>query len=137
MSDQNIVAITGRLGRSPELKNLASGTSVVDISVAVQDGWGENEKTAWLGVTFWGKAAEALANHCTKGQKIWVSGRLSQESWDDKETGKKNTRTKVTASQWGFCESKKASAGEPAGQPSSQQPTPPNSQPAGGDDIPF
>lgn len=129
MSDQNIVAITGRLGRDPELKNLASGSSVVDVSVAVQDGWGDKESTAWIGVTFWGKAAEAISNHGHKGMKLWVSGRLSQETWET--DGKKNTKTKVTASQWGFCETKKNGASS-NGPPSNQ---PPASQAS--DEIPF
>jgi single-strand DNA-binding protein len=141
MSDQNSVNITGRLGRDPELRALKSGVLVVDVSVAVQNGWGEKESTAWLGVTFWAKSAEALAAHARKGTKIWISGRLDQESWEDRDDGKKKTKTKVTCERWGFCESKKATGQGQSqqGQATQQRGTPGafGGNDSAGDEIPF
>jgi single-stranded DNA-binding protein len=37
------------------------------------------------------------ANHLHKGDPIYVAGRLSQDSWEDKQMGKERTKTKVTA----------------------------------------
>jgi single-strand DNA-binding protein len=103
----NSVNLIGRLGRDPELRYTPSGKAVCEINVAVDDGWGENKKTAWIGVVLWEKKAELAAQHLHKGDQVGITGRLSQDSWDDKETGKKQTKTKVTADSMHFVGGKK------------------------------
>ena len=98
----NSVNIIGRLGRDPELRHTPSGKAVCELNLAVDDGWGENKRTCWLGVILWEKKAELAAQHLHKGDQVGITGRLTQESWDDKETGKKQTKTKVTAEAMHF-----------------------------------
>jgi single-strand DNA-binding protein len=103
----NSVNIIGRLGRDPELKYTPSGKAVCELNLAVDDGWGENKKTAWIGCVLWDKKAELAAQHLHKGDQVGITGRLTQDSWDDKETGKKQTKTKVTAEAMHFIGGKK------------------------------
>ena len=75
MSYQSIT-IVGRLGKEPELRYTPDGKPVTSLSVAVDDGWGENKATAWFRVSVWGKQAEACNTHLSKGRMVLVEGRL-------------------------------------------------------------
>ena len=114
----NSVNIIGRLGRDPELRTTPSGKSVRELNLAVDDGFGENKKTAWLGVVLWGKTADVAAQYLKKGDRCGISGRLTQDTWDDKETGKKQTKTKITGENLHFLEAKKEGQSE---RPTSQE----------------
>ncbi|RLG92509.1 hypothetical protein DRO37_09240 [Candidatus Bathyarchaeota archaeon] len=46
----NQVNIIGRLGQDPELRYTPTGKAVARLSVAVNDRYGENEKTYWFPV---------------------------------------------------------------------------------------
>ena len=94
----NSVNLIGRVGNDVETKFTPGGKEVCEINLAVDDGWGENKRTAWIGVTLWGKTAEIAGKYVRKGDRVAITGRLTQDSWDDKTTGKKQTKTKVTAS---------------------------------------
>jgi len=95
----NQVNLIGRVGSDVELKFTPSGKEVAEINLAVDDGWGENKKTAWIGVTLWGKTAEIAGKYVHKGDQVAITGRLTQDEWEDKTTGKKQRKTKVTASE--------------------------------------
>jgi len=92
----NQVNIIGRVGAEIELRHTPSGKAVTEVNLAVDDGFGENKKTAWIGCTLWGATAECAAKYVRKGDRLGISGRLSQEEWEDKTTGKKQRKTKVT-----------------------------------------
>jgi len=103
----NTVNLIGRVGADIELKYTPSGKAVTELNLAVDDGWGENKKTVWIGVTIWGATAELAAKALTKGSRVGINGRLSQEEWEDKNTGKKQRKTKVTCEQMHLLESKR------------------------------
>lgn len=92
----NSVNIIGRVGGEVELKHTPSGKTVATLTLAVDDGFGENKKTSWIGVTLWGATAECASKYVRKGDRLGITGRLSQDEWEDKETGKKQRKTKVT-----------------------------------------
>lgn len=99
----NLVVISGRLGKDPEVTKTTTGKSVVNISIAIDDykPSDENTKGNWQQCQFWNNAAEYLADNASKGDKIVVQGRLSNESWEDNDG---NTRYKncVIVSNWEF-----------------------------------
>jgi single-strand DNA-binding protein len=137
----NSVNITGRVGGEVDLRYTASGKAVAALTLAVDDGWGENKKTAWIGVTLWGATAELAKKAVQKGDRLGISGRLSQEEWEDKE-GKKQRKTKVTCDSMHLLAPKRE--GGPSGQPAARQSPPgmPPAPPAEDDqhedeDIPF
>lgn len=109
----NSVNIIGRLGRDPELKYTPGGKAVCELNLAVDYGWGENKKTSWIGCVLWEKTAEIAAQHLLKGDQCGISGYLTQDTWDDKETGKKQSKTKVTCERLTFTGGKKESQSSP------------------------
>ena len=100
----NIIAITGRLTSAPELKQTASGKSVISFSVAVQRPF-TKDVTDFLNVTAWDKSAEFVARFFSKGEMIAIDGYLMQRTYEDRNGAKRST-FEIIAQNIGFCGSK-------------------------------
>lgn len=102
MAGINKHIIIGNLGSDPEIRTTGGGTSVCNISVAVNEyrGSGEERKkfTEWLKVEVWGKQAENLKKFCKKGRQLYISGRGTTERWQDKD-GKDRYSYKIKANE--------------------------------------
>src|SRR5262249_61917322 len=61
----------------------------------------KQERTEWHRVVMWGKPAEICKQYLTKGQKLYVEGRLQTRSWDDKE-GNKRYSTEIIGTDFMF-----------------------------------
>lgn len=99
----NKVMIIGHLGRDPEMRYTPNGRPVTSFSVATSRSWtsaeGERrEETEWFNVVAWGNLAEICKSHLTKGQQVYVEGRLQTRGWED-EDGKKHFRTELVANE--------------------------------------
>lgn len=97
----NQVILMGRLTRDPETRTTPSGKTVTSFSIAV-DRAGQDDQADFFDVTAWEKTGELVQQYLSKGRRVLVQGRLRQDSWDDKETGKKRSRVEVTASDVTF-----------------------------------
>lgn len=98
----NNVILLGRLTRDPELRTTTSGKNIAEMSLAVDRG---NDEADFFEVTAWEKTAELVSKYTHKGSKVLVQGRLRQDSWDDKETGKKRSKVVVVANDVTFLDS--------------------------------
>ena len=84
----NRISIIGNLGRDPEMRATASGTTVTTFSVAVNerrrdaDG-NQQEKTLWFRVSAFGRLAEICGQYLSKGASVYVEGRLDPQEWTD------------------------------------------------------
>ena len=92
----NQVILMGRLTRDPETRTTPSGKTVTSFSLAV-DRQGADDQADFFDVVAWEKTGELVAQYLTKGRRALVQGRLRQDSWDDKETGKKRSKVEVIA----------------------------------------
>ncbi len=97
----NQVILLGRLTRDPEQRTTPSGRTVVSFSIAV-DRTGQDDQADFFDVTAWEKLGELVMQYLSKGRRVLVQGRLRQDSWDDKETGKRRSRIEVTATDVTF-----------------------------------
>ncbi len=80
----NLFAATGNLAKDCR-KGEASGTAVLNFSIAVKSGYGDKEQTLWVDCALWGKQAESrLSDYLVKGQKVAVTGELGQREHDGK-----------------------------------------------------
>ncbi len=98
----NKAIIVGNIVRDPELKSLPSGQKVCSFSVATNRTWkdangAKQEAVDYHNVSCFGKTADNVAQWMKKGSQIYVEGRMTTRSWDDKETGKKMYRTEIIA----------------------------------------
>jgi single-strand DNA-binding protein len=99
----NKVMIIGHLGRDPEMRYTPSGRPVTSFSVVTTRTWtsaeGErHEESEWFNVVSWGNLAEICNQYLTKGQQVYVEGRLQTRGWEDND-GKKHYRTELVAGE--------------------------------------
>lgn len=97
----NQVILMGRLTRDPEMRTTTTGKSIASFSLAV-DRAGQDDQADFFDITAWEKLGELANQYLSKGRRCLVQGRLRQDSWDDKETGKKRSRIEVTATDITF-----------------------------------
>jgi single-strand DNA-binding protein len=81
----NKVILVGRAGRDPEARETSKGDTVANLSLATSSGYGDNEKTDWHRVTFFGKVADTVIQYVKKGQEIYIEGRISYGKYTDRE----------------------------------------------------
>lgn len=95
----------GRLTRDPEVRYTQSGKACAKFTLAI-DRRGNGEKQAdFIQCVAWEKTAEIIGNHCTKGKKIAVEGRIQTRSYDAND-GTKRYVTEVVVNSMEFCEGK-------------------------------
>ena len=116
----NKVFLTGHLTRDPECRVSASGTAVLDMGVAVNDrrrnaATGEWEDVPnFIDCAVFGKRAEALAAHLTKGCKVAIEGKLRYSSWD--KDGERRSKLSVIVDEVEFLSRKPASQAAQGGE---------------------
>ena len=131
----NKVIIVGHVGGDPEPRYTASGTAVVNISVATnevrRDSEGNEQKsTEWHKVVLWSKQAEFVGNYVKKGQLVYVEGRLQTRTWEDRNKIERRTRDSVADNIT------RPRPSRLTGSPASDTP-PISEEPPYDDDIPF
>jgi len=99
----NKVMIIGNLGRDPEMRYTPSGKPVTTFSVATSRTWNtsegeKREETEWFNVVAWSSLAEICKQYLTKGQQVYIEGRLQTRRWDDQE-GNKHTSIEIVANE--------------------------------------
>lgn len=99
----NKVQLIGNLGADPELRYTNSDQAVLTMRLAVSESWKDRdgqrkERVEWCTVVMWGKRGEALSRHLTKGQQVYVEGRLQTRKWQDKD-GHDRWTTEIVASE--------------------------------------
>lgn len=112
----NKVMIIGNVGRDPEIRYTPDGKPQAKFSVAVSRVWtnqnGERkEETEWFNVVAWDKLAEICGNYITKGQKVYVEGRLQTRVWEGQD-GQKHKTVDLVARDVVFMSPRKAVAPE-------------------------
>ncbi len=90
----NKVLIIGNLGKDPEVRFTPNGKAMCKFSVATSEKWVDQqgqkqEKTEWHNVVVWGKQAESCGQYLLKGRSVFVEGKISTRSYDDKDGNKK------------------------------------------------
>jgi single-strand DNA-binding protein len=92
MADAN-VTLVGNCTRDPELRFTASGMQVTTTGLAVNNRRKNNqtgeweEETSFVDVTCFGQMAENVAETCTKGSRVLVTGRLRVRTYDKRDGG--------------------------------------------------
>ena len=82
----NKIIVIGNVGRDPEMRYTPSGQGVTSFSVASNRRYrtaaGEQrEETEWFNVSAWGRLAEVCNQYLTRGQQVYVEGRLRSRSY--------------------------------------------------------
>lgn len=97
----NKVILVGNLGKDPEVRAMASGDKVCNLSVATSESWrdkstGEKkEKTEWHRVVIFNDNLSTVAEkYLRKGSKVYIEGQLQTRKWTD-QSGQEKYSTEI------------------------------------------
>ena len=101
MANLNKVMLIGNLTRDIELKYTPKGSAIAELGLAINrkyktDSGEFKEETTFVDVTLWGRQAEIAKEYLSKGKPVYIEGRLQLDTWDDKQSGQKRSKLKVT-----------------------------------------
>jgi single-strand DNA-binding protein len=112
----NKVTLLGNVGKDPEIRSTPSGVIVANLTLATSDrqkdaqgNW--QDKTEWHTLKAFNRTAEIVRDYVKKGAKIYIEGKLSTSSWDDKESGQKRYRTEILVNELVLLSGKDDAAG--------------------------
>ncbi len=141
----NRVILIGNLGADPEVRHLESGASVARIRMATNESYKDKngqwqDRTEWHDVVAWRALAERAEKSLKKGMTIYVEGKLTHRSWEDKEGNPRRT-TEVLANYIRIL-SRRDQPSNQTSESSSAAPNHSGHEPSfeedpGGDDLPF
>lgn len=138
----------GNCCADPEVRQMPSGDSIANVTVACNDSYtskktGEKvDKTEFVRVVFFGKLAEIVGQYLKKGSKVYIEGRLQTRKWQDQSGNDKYT-TEVVVDMRGtmqMLDSREGGQQQSTPAQSVPQPQNPAQHASGGgfgDDIPF
>jgi len=135
----NLVILKGRLAADPETRATTAGKAVVEFTVVVQDDYQDKagnkvERAHFIDCHCWGPRGEAFARFHRKGSEALLHGKIVQEKWTDKTTGKERSKFRVNVEQWEFCGGKRDGDVEAKPAPKPASPVLPTTEE---DDVPF
>ena len=139
MADLNNYSVIGRMTRDIDERAFGytnGGTARLNISIAVNDGYGDKAYTNYFDVVIWGKTAENVKPYLSKGKQLCINGRLRQDRWE--KDGQKNSRVCIVAETVQLLGGRNDGAGSGGNQQPAQQQAPEYDN--GGEfseDIPF
>lgn len=91
----NLVVLTGRLTRDPDIRDTATNTALTVLRLAIQRGRDADE-AVYVDVVCFGRQAVSAAAFLSKGRLVGVTGRLGQQEWTAPD-GRRRSRHEVVA----------------------------------------
>jgi single-strand DNA-binding protein len=97
----NKVILIGNLGGDPDVKQIPSGATVANVTLATNESWtdksgSKQERVEWHRLVFWNKLAEIVGQYLKKGSKIYCEGRIETRQWE--KDGTKMYTTEISVS---------------------------------------
>lgn len=140
MPSMQKLQLIGHLGQDPEVRYTQAGTAVTNFSVATTEKWKDKntgelqERTEWHRCEVWGKSAEKAGEWLSKGNLVYVEGKLQTDKWQDREGNDRYT-TKVRVALWENLSPRSSDRTSPG--PQRRKPDAQQEEPRLDDDIPF
>jgi single-strand DNA-binding protein len=104
MASENSVTLVGNVTKDPELRYTTGGRGVASFGLAVNRRYQVNgewqEQVSFFNIVAWGDLGENAAASLNKGNRVIVTGRLEQRSYETRE-GEKRSVTEVIADELG------------------------------------
>lgn len=105
----NKVVLLGRITKDPEAAYTNTGKIYIRMNVAVDRPYANADgtrETDFIPVVAWGKMAETIAKHFSKGHRILAMGRIKVGSYE--KEGEKRYSFEVVMDDFKFIETKKS-----------------------------
>jgi len=90
MAGVNKVILLGNLGRDPEVRHLENGRAVANFSIATSEVYKNRQgekvtNTEWHNLVLWTPLAEIAEKYLKKGNQVYIEGKLTSRSYEDKD----------------------------------------------------
>jgi single-strand DNA-binding protein len=100
----NKVTLLGNVGKDPEIRSTPGGTMVASFTLATSDNQKDaqgawQERTEWHNLVAFKRTAEIVRDYVKKGHKLYIEGKITNRSWDDKESGQKRYKTEILVNE--------------------------------------
>lgn len=92
----NTITVVGNLTRDPELRFTQAGRARALLGIAVNRRWMNRQTNEWdeqvsfFNIVCWAELAENVSESLAKGNRVVVTGRLEQRSWETQEGEQRN-----------------------------------------------
>ena len=135
MAGVNKVILLGYLGKDPEVRHLENDRAVANFSLATSESYTNKQgerisNTEWHNIVLWGGLAKLAEKYLKKGNQIYLEGKITNRSYEDKE-GVTKYSTDVVGKEMTFVSSKRDNNNE-------DSTTESDNPPVGNiDDLPF
>jgi single-strand DNA-binding protein len=106
MNDLNECFMVGRLVRDPDLSYTKQNQALCKFSIANNEKSSDYEYTNFISCKAWHKTAEFVNQHCKKGKRVLVKGKIRQERWEDRGTGQQRSYMILLVSEVVFMDGK-------------------------------
>jgi single-strand DNA-binding protein len=100
----NKAILLGWLGSDPELAQTTGGKTVAKFSLATRETYKGKTTTQWHKIIAWQKLAEICTQYLTKGQQVYVEGKIVYREWE--KDNKKHYATEIHIEKMEFVGSK-------------------------------
>ncbi len=144
----NKVILVGNLGKDPEVRYMANGGAVCNVTLATSESWKDKQtgeqkdKTEWHSIVFYRRLAEIAGEYLRKGSQVYIEGKLQTRKWQDK-SGNDRYTTEIIANEMQMLGARGGGGSADFGGTSTSQSAPASAAPAPAvagdfdDDIPF
>ena len=114
----NKVTLLGNVGKDPEIRSSASGIMVANLTLATSDNQKDaqgnwQEHTEWHNLVAFKRTAEIVRDYVKKGSKLYIEGKITTRSWDERSPVRSAIRPKSSSMNL-FCSPPARKAQAPA-----------------------
>lgn len=123
----NKVMLIGNVGKDPEVRYVDQGVCVASLTLAttergykLQNGTEVPDRTEWHNVVLWRKLAETVEKYVHKGDKLYIEGKITTRSYDDRN-GVKRYITEIWADSMEMLSPRPQNVAQPSATPATEQ----------------
>lgn len=119
----NLIIVTGRLGKDPELRTTNGDRTVANFSIAVKEYGQKKDDPLWLNVVVWDKLAEIVKEYGAKGKEATVYGRLQIRKYESQSETKTSIEIVANAVEFASTAGRESGSGDRPAQTRSSKPS--------------
>jgi single-strand DNA-binding protein len=98
----NKVILVGNVGKDPEVRYIDNDLPVATFSLATSENYKDKNgqwqtKTEWHNIVAWRNIAKQVEDRVKKGSQLYIEGKLTTRSWEDKNGGGTRYTTEIVA----------------------------------------
>jgi single-strand DNA-binding protein len=103
--------LLGNVTRNPEVRYIpGKDLPVAKFGLAVNRKTKDREETCFIDIVAFGRSAEMCGEYITKGMPLLIEGRLTYNTWEDKD-GQKRSKHEVVAENIQFVTTREQNSG--------------------------